>query len=121
MLRVNVRGRRVQRFTRQQFELGLNETKITPAAVFLRQPARADIAGTVDQELGVQFWNPDHVHFPVVKAASIQAISRGHVRSIAICDKDFTGCQLTQRLANLARSNQDDLRAKRSQPLPGTQ
>src|ERR1700730_11610658 len=67
MLRVNVRWRRSQRFARQLRELGFYEAKIFPAAVFLGKPARANIAGPVDQELCARFRDPDHVLFPVVK------------------------------------------------------
>src|ERR1700674_5203991 len=56
---VRARRRRGRRLPRQHFELRFDEAGIAPTVVFLGQPARANIAGAVDQELGVGFRNPD--------------------------------------------------------------
>ena len=119
MLRVNVRWRRGRRFARQLRELGFDEAKIAPAVVFLGKPTRANIAGAVDQELGVRYGNPDHVLFPVVKGAGEQAKGGGHVRRVAIGDKNLALCEAAQRRARLARRNEDDLAAERRQPFAG--
>src|SRR5579883_1460049 len=55
----------------------------------------------------------DHIHFPVMEAAGVEAIGCGHILGVMVSQEYFPGCLLAQRSANLARRNQNNLRAKR--------
>src|SRR5208283_2557897 len=121
VLRVDIRRRRCLRLARQHFELGFDESRIAPAVIFLRKPTCANIAGAVDQELGMNVRDPDHSLLPVVEGAGKQAISGGYVLRAVIGVKNLASCKGPEGLTNLARRNQDDFRAERGQPLTGNQ
>ena len=120
VLRVDIRRRRGWRLMRQHFELRFDESRIAPAVVFLRKPTCTNIAGAVDQELGMNVRDPDHSLLPVVEGAGKQAISGGYVLRAVIGVKSLPSCKGAEGLTNFARRHHDDFRAKRGQPLTGS-
>src|SRR5271165_4706419 len=108
VLRVNIRRWRGWRLAPQHFELRFDESRIAPAVVFLRKPTCANIARTVDQELGMNVRDPDHSLLPVVEGAGKQAISGGYVLRAVIGVKNLASCKGAEGLTNFARRHQDD-------------